>query len=77
MPSGIVGKDWRNDLDIKNSSKIMIILAGDRKVFREIHLWWSSRAQISCQERINKLKNQVTTISEFGYKRIDMLVSYV
>ena len=32
MPSGIVGKDLRNDLDIKNSSKIMIIQAGDIKV---------------------------------------------
>ena len=32
MPSGIVGKDLRNDLDIKNSSKFMIIQAGDIKV---------------------------------------------
>ena len=55
MPSGIVGKDWRNDLDIKNSSKIMIIQAGDIKVL-QIHLWLSSRTQTSYQERTNKPK---------------------
>lgn len=64
MPSGIVGKDWRNDLDIKNSSKIMIILAGDIKVFKYIYDY-QAEFNIHIRKEQMSWKNQVTTMTEF------------
>ena len=75
MPSGIVGKDWRNDLDIKNSSKIMIILAGDRKVSKYIYDYQAGLKLRIRKEQTNQ-KNQVTTISEFWIQK-NLYVSFI
>ena len=75
MPSGIVGKDWRNDLDIKNSNKIMIILARDIKVFKYIYDYQAGLKLRIRKEQTNQ-KNQVTTISEFWIQK-NWYVSFI